>query len=191
MQKAAPTTVGCAEGGATAGPLGDTRQLSAPRLIGASNACSDDFSMVSVIGAGAFASVGLVKHQPSGDIYVRAPPNHTTAYLGIIPWLTYGSCRAQVLKKMDRHQLIVSKMQKQIMRERRLKDDADEIARRSAKATRKLVEKHFRRALDERVKQLEAEEREQARLEELAAKKEVDARAGGKKKPAGRATTRF
>ena len=37
------------------------------------------------------------------------------------------------------------------MRERRLKDDADEIARRSAKATRKLVEKHFRRALDERV----------------------------------------
>ena len=79
----------------------------------------------------------------------------------------------------------------QIMRERRLKDDADEIARRSAKATRKLVEKHFRRALDERVKQLEAEEREQARLEELAAKKEVDARAGGKKKPGGRATTRF
>ena len=67
-------------------------QLEEPRVAGGSNSTLDDFDTIAIIGSGAFASVGLVRHRQAGEVYV--------------------------LKKMDREHLVSSNMQKQIIRER-------------------------------------------------------------------------
>ena len=67
-------------------------QLDQPRVAGASDATLNSFSTVAVVGQGAFASVGLVQHQASSEIFV--------------------------MKKMNRNHIVASKMQKQIVRER-------------------------------------------------------------------------